>query len=446
MRRARRSPLVCRRSRSSRRAPARATASSGRAPTAFVLTGGGWGHGVGMSQWGAYGYAKHGRDLRPDPRALLPGDDARPGARRRRRSRSACSSPTRSPVGRRDSSPGPFRLVDGRGRRAHGSSRHAARSTRSSRSATPATRRRSRSPGPLTLPAGGRAASRRRRAGVPRHAPHRRRAAGSSGRQRRRRSSRTCAASSPARCRRTGRSRRSRRRRSPPARTRSRTSSRAGRFDLYSDTREPGLRRDRRGTVGDAGGAGDERQVLLYGGKLAHDVLLLERRVAPRRARRLRPATCRTSSRSTTRTTRSRRTTPGAAVARGAAASRSRSGCRGRCGRARTSRGATGTPAALVLTTTAGATTELRLSDVRSRLGLKSLDSRSACSRSRGPPARSRRRERCALSGVARDVDGRRSLEQRSPGGWTGCRRPRSRHARTAPSPLAIAARPRRHA
>ncbi len=29
---------------------------------AFVLAGGGWGHGVGMSQWGAYGQAKAGRD------------------------------------------------------------------------------------------------------------------------------------------------------------------------------------------------------------------------------------------------------------------------------------------------------------------------------------------------------------------------------------------------
>jgi len=31
------------------------------APT-FVVTGHGWGHGVGMSQWGAYGYALHGWD------------------------------------------------------------------------------------------------------------------------------------------------------------------------------------------------------------------------------------------------------------------------------------------------------------------------------------------------------------------------------------------------
>jgi SpoIID/LytB domain protein len=34
------------------------------APTAFVLAGGGWGHGVGMSQWGAFGQAQAGRDYR----------------------------------------------------------------------------------------------------------------------------------------------------------------------------------------------------------------------------------------------------------------------------------------------------------------------------------------------------------------------------------------------
>ena len=36
------------------------TAATARRPT-FLLTGGGWGHGVGMSQWGAYGQAKEGR-------------------------------------------------------------------------------------------------------------------------------------------------------------------------------------------------------------------------------------------------------------------------------------------------------------------------------------------------------------------------------------------------
>ena len=39
----------------------------------FVLAGGGWGHGVGMSQWGAYGQAKAGRDYRTILGALLPG-------------------------------------------------------------------------------------------------------------------------------------------------------------------------------------------------------------------------------------------------------------------------------------------------------------------------------------------------------------------------------------
>jgi stage II sporulation protein D len=37
-----------------------AGAASARAGTALIVTGHGWGHGVGMSQWGAYGYARHG--------------------------------------------------------------------------------------------------------------------------------------------------------------------------------------------------------------------------------------------------------------------------------------------------------------------------------------------------------------------------------------------------
>ena len=35
-------------------------ATSAAAATDLVVTGRGWGHGVGMSQWGAYGYARHG--------------------------------------------------------------------------------------------------------------------------------------------------------------------------------------------------------------------------------------------------------------------------------------------------------------------------------------------------------------------------------------------------
>ena len=37
-----------------------ATAGTARAGTELIVTGHGWGHGVGMSQWGAYGYARHG--------------------------------------------------------------------------------------------------------------------------------------------------------------------------------------------------------------------------------------------------------------------------------------------------------------------------------------------------------------------------------------------------
>ena len=36
------------------------SAAAARASTALFVTGHGWGHGVGMSQWGAYGYALHG--------------------------------------------------------------------------------------------------------------------------------------------------------------------------------------------------------------------------------------------------------------------------------------------------------------------------------------------------------------------------------------------------
>ena len=41
-------------------AVAAAGAAAATAGTALIVTGHGWGHGVGMSQWGAYGYARHG--------------------------------------------------------------------------------------------------------------------------------------------------------------------------------------------------------------------------------------------------------------------------------------------------------------------------------------------------------------------------------------------------
>jgi stage II sporulation protein D len=44
-----------------------ASAARASASSVLVVTGHGWGHGVGMSQWGAYGYARHGWDY---PRIL----------------------------------------------------------------------------------------------------------------------------------------------------------------------------------------------------------------------------------------------------------------------------------------------------------------------------------------------------------------------------------------
>ena len=41
-------------------AAAAVAASAAPAKTAFFIRGGGWGHGIGMSQWGAYGYAVQG--------------------------------------------------------------------------------------------------------------------------------------------------------------------------------------------------------------------------------------------------------------------------------------------------------------------------------------------------------------------------------------------------
>ena len=55
---------------------AAATVSAPAAPTpatAFVLAGGGWGHGVGMSQWGAFGQAKAGRAYKEILGTYFPG-------------------------------------------------------------------------------------------------------------------------------------------------------------------------------------------------------------------------------------------------------------------------------------------------------------------------------------------------------------------------------------
>jgi stage II sporulation protein D len=65
---ARRSPMLSRRLTLALVAAAALLGPAGASPqtsdtvtvTTFVITGRGWGHGVGMSQWGAYGYAQHG--------------------------------------------------------------------------------------------------------------------------------------------------------------------------------------------------------------------------------------------------------------------------------------------------------------------------------------------------------------------------------------------------
>jgi SpoIID/LytB domain protein len=92
-----------------------ATASA-PAPTVFVLTGGGWGHGVGMSQWGAFGQAKDGRDYRTILAHYYPGTTLGP---------SPVAVPAKLRVLVGDALPavavtaqGAIALVDGAGRRA----------------------------------------------------------------------------------------------------------------------------------------------------------------------------------------------------------------------------------------------------------------------------------------------------------------------------------------
>lgn len=56
----------------------------------FVFRGHGWGHGVGMAQWGAYGFANHGKTYDEILAHYFPGTTLeRTGSRR-----SGCSSPS----------------------------------------------------------------------------------------------------------------------------------------------------------------------------------------------------------------------------------------------------------------------------------------------------------------------------------------------------------------
>ena len=56
-------------------AAAAVAASAAPAKTAFFIRGGGWGHGIGMSQWGAYGYAVQGGTYKQILGLYYPGTD-----------------------------------------------------------------------------------------------------------------------------------------------------------------------------------------------------------------------------------------------------------------------------------------------------------------------------------------------------------------------------------
>ena len=75
--------------------------AAGTTGTTFTITGRGWGHGIGMSQWGAYGYAKHGWTYKRDPQALLHRH------RLRRRSPTTPSACACAAASARSSSPAP---------------------------------------------------------------------------------------------------------------------------------------------------------------------------------------------------------------------------------------------------------------------------------------------------------------------------------------------------
>jgi stage II sporulation protein D len=63
---------------------ARVDASAARQPAPlFVVSGHGWGHGVGMGQYGAYGYAKHGFGYRSILAHYYPGTTIGPAPVRR---------------------------------------------------------------------------------------------------------------------------------------------------------------------------------------------------------------------------------------------------------------------------------------------------------------------------------------------------------------------------
>src|SRR3954453_20562691 len=112
-----RTPLLCR---SAMRVwiaaalAALALPASGAAGTVFLLDGRGWGHGVGMSQWGAEGYARHGFGYRQILAHYYPHTTLAAGSPRPVR---VLLSQARDTV--RVGSAAPFVVVDARGGKLH---------------------------------------------------------------------------------------------------------------------------------------------------------------------------------------------------------------------------------------------------------------------------------------------------------------------------------------
>ena len=67
-----------------------ACAPSAHAASRLVIRGAGFGHGIGMSQYGAYGFALHGVDYHGDPRRTTTRARSSRSSRRRRRCACCC--------------------------------------------------------------------------------------------------------------------------------------------------------------------------------------------------------------------------------------------------------------------------------------------------------------------------------------------------------------------
>ena len=195
----------------------------------FFVSGHGWGHGVGLAQYGAYGYALHGWTVRRHRRALLPGNRARPGAGEAR---------ARAARARLEERRRLLALAVHRARRAR------ARRTScrpASSSSGPGLKLKLAASSTKALPGAARllarhGAARPRRPRLPRHAARDRRQGGAR-RERRRPRVVPLGRRAERDARHAGPPRRSSRRRSWPAPTRSTHLQGGGDFDVYPDTR-----------------------------------------------------------------------------------------------------------------------------------------------------------------------------------------------------------------